>query len=190
MGSMDSNMCVGCEDRKPNSVKPNTAPSSPPIPGYHLVFHSKPISVENRREAQQRVSIQHVQPNTSSIRVGGGDTFNHRTAQETPHAPYSLPIFTASPDRQGVASKRANDCQICCEGEETGWGRGTPAREVGRLGRKASIERYSGLGEWRRERYGIESRHEMHPILLELPLREALEKMVLVSAQSGLIWVC
>jgi hypothetical protein len=184
-------MCAGCEDRKPNSVKPNTAAAPPPIPGYHLAFHSKPISVENRREAQQsqQVStcpIQHVQPTTFSLRVGGGDTCNHRTAQATPHAPYSLPMFTAIPDRQGVASKRANDCQICCEGEETGWGRGTPAGEVGRVGRKTSIERYSALGEWRRERSGIENRHEMHPILVELPRTEALEKMMLVSAQSGL----
>jgi hypothetical protein len=126
-------------------------------------------------------------------RVGGGDTCNHRTAQATPHAPYSLPIFTASPDRQGVASKRANDCQtqVCCEGEETGWGRGTPAGEVGRVGRKATIERYSALGECRRERSGIERRHEMHPILLELPRTEALEKMMLVSPQSGIsIHVC
>ena len=29
----------------------------------------------------------------------------------------------------------------------------------------------------------------MHPILLELPHTKALEKMMLVSAQSGLIWV-
>jgi len=199
-------MCAGCEDRKTNSVKPNTAPTPPPIPGYHLAFHSKPISarVENRRDSQQRVStcpIQHVQPTTSSLRVGGGDTCNHRTAQATPHAPYSLPMPIASPDsrtscrlpasRQGVASKRANDCRIGCEGEETGWGRGTPAGEVGRVGRKASIEKHSALGECRRERPGIDSRHEMHPILLELPRTEALEKMMLVSAQSGIsIHVC
>ena len=68
-------------------------------------------------------------------------------------------------------------------------GGGTPVGEDGNVGRKASIERHSALGKWRRERPGIESRHEMHPILLELPRTEALEKMMLVSAQSGLIWM-
>ena len=172
---MESNMCAGCEDRKPNSVKSNTAPAPPPIPGYHLAFHSKPI-VQNQQWVSTR-PIQHVQQTTSSLRVAGGDTCSHLTAQVTPQAPYSLPTSTPSPDsRQGV---------------RTGWGRGTPGGEVGRVGRKASIERYSALGEWRRERSGIERRHEMHPILLELPRTEALEKMMLVSPQSGIsIHVC
>ena len=135
-----------------------------------------------RTSIQQRVStcpIQHAKPTTSAESLGGGDICNHRTAQRAGIAPYSQSMSTGSPDsRQGVAPKRANDCQIGCEGEQTGWGGGTRAGEEGRIARKVfSIEWYSALKQRRGEGPG------------SVRTDSSLEKMMLVSAQSG-ISVC
>ena len=72
-------------------------------------------------------------------------------------------------------SVHANECQIGCEGEETGWGGGTNGGEEGRVGRKIfSIEWYSALNHRRGEHPG------------SVRTDSSLEKMMLVSAQSGI----
>jgi hypothetical protein len=134
-----------------------------------------------RTSVQSTCPIQHAKSTTSAESLGGGHRHTH-PSHSHPHcgiAPYSQSMSTGSPDsRQGVAPKRANDCQIGCEGEQTGWGGGTRAGEEGRIARKVfSIEWYSALNQSRGERPG------------SVRTDSSLEKMMLVSAQSG-ISVC